>query len=187
LRCSPERPAVSMPLNKFNPQEHHRTNLEIKTLLLHQMNGGWNTSTETPVVLDGIFDGLTDETADWQHPSYAREPQEKHWPLPGTIRWHVVHLIMCKHEYRDALMPRKTGATAPEAIPNGPLCKLTRELLQAHRELLDAVQELSGENLQKTVGGMQMLDFLTMTIRHDTWHAAQVKLILRLWQHRLTE
>ena len=150
--------------------------MEAKGIFLAQLDGAWEHKWES---LQGALEGVTEEEAAWQAPCYAKEEREEGWPPPGTILWQVAHIAHCKRYYRKVIL--HAGEERPPVDARTPLATLAEELAaltEAHRAQRDAIASLTDEELQEHA------DFLTHTIRHDTWHAAQIALARRLHRKR---
>jgi hypothetical protein len=145
-------------------------------VFLRQFDNAWHHRWES---LEPLLDGLTEEEALWQAPCYASEPSGR--PSPGSIHWHLDHLARCKREYA-AMLRRDSG---PAHGPPAPLPETLARLRDAHRAQREAIAALGDADLERPAeGGMSVAEFLASTIRHDTWHAAQIAVARRLWRTR---
>ena len=153
-----------------------------ETLLL-QMDHAWGHPWES---LQSALKGVTEDMATWQSPAYRDEPKEPGRPLPGSIARHVQHLAACKAEYRLMILERPAKDPEGGSIPSGTFPDLLAALTSAHEVLRAAVSALADADLQDPVGnGQPLSEYITMTIRHDTWHASQIALARRLWKTRM--
>ena len=152
---------------------------------LAALDDAWSHDWES---LSAVLEGVTDEEAHWQAQAYAAEEQEGGWPPEGTILWHVAHLAHCKRYYAGIVRAR-AQATAPESEPRAPLPDFSAErkaLEAAHAEQRAAYASIGDDDLTvKACGKMPLGEFLSMTVRHDAWHAAQIAVLRRL--HRAAD
>ncbi len=152
--------------------------------ILRQLDDAYAHTWES---VRAVLDGVTDEAWAWQPPGYEDVEPETVWPQPGTIGWHVVHMIACKREY--AVQIRDRGKAA-EFEDGSYLPPATREdVLVALDEMQGRVRgeiaALEPEDLLLEANHKMALDeFLAMAIRHDTWHAGQIAVVRRLYAHR---
>ncbi len=151
---------------------------------LEQLDDAWGHRRES---LRGVLDGVGAEEAEWQAPCYAGEEREDGWPAPGSIRWQVAHIALCKRHYAACVRARGgTGrASEPVRAPTVAFADDLRELEAAHAGERAAFSACADADLSTTVNGTTPLrEFLAMSIRHDTWHASQIAVARRLWRHR---
>jgi uncharacterized damage-inducible protein DinB len=145
-------------------------------MFLRQLDDAWRHRWES---LMPVLDGVTEQEAAWQAPCYRSEPASA--PPAGTILWQVDHLTRCKRAYTGALHgrspePHEAARTFAEAL---------ERLEDAHRVQRETIASLAEADLDRQVeDGMTVAEFLTSTIRHDTWHAAQIAVARRLWRTR---
>ena len=131
------------------------------------------------------LEGVKKNESAWQHPAYSEEVHRQGMPTPGTIGWHVAHLVhSCEHY--AAMIREMPVQNEPETRPPGvhEITELISTLRKAHEQLIRAVSgipdsELSGDCAR----GMTLDEFLRMIIRHNAWHADQIRLLRRLWQN----
>jgi uncharacterized damage-inducible protein DinB len=131
------------------------------------------------------LEGVKTEESEWQHPAYSEVFHLQGMPPPGTIGWHVSHLVhSCEHY--AAIIRERPVQNEPKTRPPGihEITELINSLRKSHDKLIRAVSgipdsELSGDCAR----GMTLDEFLRMVIRHNTWHAGQIRLLRRLWQH----
>jgi uncharacterized damage-inducible protein DinB len=131
------------------------------------------------------LEGIKTEESEWQHPAYSEEVHRQGMPPPGTIVWHVAHLVhSCEHY--AAIIRERPVQHEPDTRPADihEITELISSLRKAHEKLIRTVSgipdsELSGDCAR----GMTLDEFLRMVIRHNTWHAGQIRLLRRLWQH----
>jgi hypothetical protein len=128
--------------------------------------------------------GVNAEESAWQHPAYSEEAHWQGMPPPGTIGWHAAHLIHSCIHY-EAIIRKRPVQHEPETGPPGihEIIVLINALRKAHEKLIRSVSaipesELSGDCAR----GMNLDEFLRMVIRHNAWHAGQIRLLRRLWQ-----
>ncbi len=131
------------------------------------------------------LEGVKNKESEWQHPAYSEEVHWQGMPPPGTIGWHVAHLVHSSDHYA-AIIRERPVQHEPETLPPGiqEITELISTLRKAHEKLIRAVSgipdsELSGDCAR----GMTLAEFLRMVIRHNAWHAGQIRLLRRLWQH----
>lgn len=116
---------------------------------------------------------------------YRHEPVKSGWPRPGTIHWHVAHLEACKREYTAAMLSQGPGGQGEAAAPATTFAEAVERLARAHAAQREVIRSLSEGDLTRLVqDGMRLDEFLASTIRHDTWHAAQIAVVRRLWRTR---
>jgi len=149
---------------------------------LAQFDAAWNHAYES---YQSVTKGVTQAQAFEQPAAYAKESKDDGWPAPGSIAWQVAHLVDCKHHYTHCLEQVLAGE---EKLPKPEMWDPTdqfSEILEA-AETIHARQRAAMENLQPehldVIAGNQMTtrEFLSMFIRHDTWHAAQIAVARRL-------
>lgn len=151
---------------------------------LRQMDDSWQHEWES---LLPTLQGVTEEEAAWQAPCYRDETAASETPRAGTIHWHIAHLANCKHHYAACLRHRgKEGPTPVEPHePKASFAESLEQLKQIQRAQREVIAALADEDLDSTVeNGMSVAEYLTSTIRHDTWHAAQIVVARRLWRTR---
>jgi len=128
------------------------------------------------------LEGIKNKESEWQHPAYSEE-QWQGMPPSGTIGWHVAHLV---HSYKHyaAIIRKRPVQDEPETLPPEihEITELISNLCKAHEKLIRTISvipdsELSGD----CVRGMTLNEFLRMVIRHNAWHAGQIRLLRRLW------
>jgi uncharacterized damage-inducible protein DinB len=131
------------------------------------------------------LEGVSTEEATWQHPAYFMEAHWQGMPPTGTISWHAAHLVHSCDHY-EAIIRERPVQHEPETRPPGihDITELIDALRKAHEKLIRIVSaipdsELSGDCAR----GMTLDEFLRMVIRHNAWHAGQIRLLRRLWQH----
>ncbi len=154
---------------------------------LAAFDDAWSHKWES---LQVVLGGVSDNEASWQARCYAGEKAEDGWPLPGTILWQVAHIAHCKRHYA-AIIRARASARAPDIAPRRVLEDFAAEhesLVTAHAEQRGAIVGIGDDDLSAVVCGMRPLgEFLAMTIRHDSWHAAQIAVARRLYRARATE
>jgi len=142
---------------------------------LQQFDHAWHHGWES---LAPLLESVTEAEAVWQAAAYREIEPDEGWPLPGSIHWHVAHLAHCKRDYTAEILglepePRAPAATFAESVA---------DLEQAHESQRATLSALTEEELDRPLpNGMSLAEFLTSTIRHDTWHAAQVAAARRLY------
>jgi hypothetical protein len=154
------------------------------TAYLRQFDDSWSHYCES---LCDVLAGVTEEEAFFQAPCYAADPAEGDWPAPGTIAWQVAHLVHCKRHYTECL--RRAGAEERPPVTAWASLDTFAEM----RTLLDSVHAqqravlaaFSDARLDLVAGnGMPFREFLSMSIRHDAWHGAQIAVARRLYRTR---
>jgi uncharacterized damage-inducible protein DinB len=152
---------------------------------LHQLDHAWSHAFES---VASALDGVTEEEAFWQAPCYAAEEREDGWPPPGTIAWQLAHLAHCKRHYTDCFLQPPGTSERPEVTPWTPcdsLAELRAVLEDVHAGQRAAIAGLGEERLGETAAdGTPFREFLSMCIRHDTWHASQIAVARRLYRTR---
>lgn len=151
---------------------------------LHQFDQARSHSFES---LDSALAGVTEDEAFWQAPCYAADEREDGWPPPGSIAWQVAHLAHCKRHY--AAYFRRAGETERPPVTPWTPCATLAELLAAldaaHVEQRAAIASLGEDGLDLSAGNdMSFREFLSMCVRHDTWHASQIAVARRLYRTR---
>ena len=137
--------------------------------------------------LSGVLDGVHPDEASWQAPPYGDAEVEPGWPLPGSIHWQVAHVVHCKRHYTDFLTQRDRAGRPPqpERTPGLTWDEELAGLKHAHTRQRDAMASLTDADLGTRVGNaMTVAEFLSMCIRHDVWHAAQIAVARRLYRNR---
>ena len=131
------------------------------------------------------LEGVKKNESAWQHPAYSEEVHRQGMPTPGTIGWHVAHLVhSCEHY--AAMIYERPVQNEPETRPPGvhEITELISTLRKAHEKLVRAVSVIPDSELSGNCArGMTLDEFLRMIIRHNTWHASQIRLLRRLWQN----
>lgn len=158
--------------------------MDAVTAFLRAFDDAWEHKWES---LADVLADLGEEEAAWQAPCYRAEPHEEGWPKPGTVWWQVAHVAHCKRYYTRIV--RAPGVEErPDAAPYLPVASCADEiagLRAAHVDQRAAIAALAEPQLALKVGnGMRLDEFLAMTIRHDTWHAAQIAVARRLYRTR---
>ena len=107
-------------------------------------------------------------------------------PVPGTIRWHVAHLEHCARHYIEILRTRPLAHEPATPSPGiADLAELINRLERARRLLREEIQRLTEMDLDTPCArGMDVGEFVRMTIRHETWHAGQIAVVRRLYGRR---
>jgi hypothetical protein len=152
---------------------------------LRQLDDTWSHRWES---LCSALDGVTEEEAAWQAPSYADEEREDGWPAPGTIAWQAAHVAHCKRYYTE-LVAQRGDAPGRPPLPERSACTsfaaIRAELESAHAAQRAGIAALSEADYGLRCGnGMPLSEFLAMAIRHDAWHAAQIVVVRRLFRTR---
>lgn len=149
-------------------------------LYLRAFDDAWNHRFES---LNAALEGVTEETAFFQHASYDDVPEENGWPKPGSIAWQVAHVTDYKDVYAENL-ERIGGSTVPPdppRIPGTTLTQLKRDLAEAHARERRALEALADVDLDGDAGNdMSVAEYLAMILRHDVWHASQIAVATRL-------
>lgn len=152
--------------------------------LLEAFDHAWSHEWES---LRAALEGVGEEEACWQAEAYADEEPEAGWPRPGTIAWQVAHLAHCKRHYADVIRAR-AASEPPPVTPRTPLSSFDEEraaLEAAHAAERAAIAALDDDELPAMAcGKMPLGAFLAMATRHDTWHAAQIVVLRRLYRTR---
>ena len=133
--------------------------------------------------LRDALDGVTDEVSRWQPPAYADEPHAEGVGVPGTIAWHVHHLLHCHRHYAEALdqRPARPKTPPPGEMP-WPTVKVA--LQSANAELRKRIAALTPDDLDQPCRNDDRVgSFVAMFTRHVAWHAGQIKLMRRLQAH----
>lgn len=151
------------------------------SVLAQGFHDAWSHKWEsfTPVI-----EGLTQAEAEWQHPSYADVAPDVGWPVNGTILWHIVHLIHCQERYSRVI--RQWGKSVEARTADFETLKLEpllERLESAHRDLLSCIESVQDAALLTETSGMTLQEFVLMCTRHDSWHAAQIAMVRRLYKH----
>lgn len=135
--------------------------------------------------LAGAIEGLTRAECRWQPPAYRAERRKAGWPPPGSIHWHLTHLAACTRWYAALLKARPEKVPfdwTPHADPLAELPRLKRIQAAYRREV--AALRTRGLGGRVHGGTLGVPAFLQMALRHDVWHAAQIRLVRRLWRAR---
>jgi hypothetical protein len=154
---------------------------ELRDLLLLQLDQTWNDPWES---IQSALINVDEALASWQPDCYASEPPEAHWPPAGTVKWHVAHLAACKLEYLGKIRSRSgVPASDDEYLPRATLADGVQSLAEIQVRLRNTIEALTDRDLGDLVThgkSMPLADFIAMIIRHDAWHAAQIKLVQRM-------
>jgi len=161
-------------------QQKGEANMNAIEVILKQLDDAWNFKWES---LCDALKGVTEEEAQWQADCYADEPQEEGWPKEGTILGQVAHIAISKKHYVNLIKQRPSeDVKEPERKPAKTLEEERIYLKTVHEEYRAVVEALSQDNLSDTVrGDMPLHQFIAMNIRHDVWHASQIKVARRLY------
>ncbi len=150
---------------------------EIKDVLLLQLDHAWDHPWES---VQSSLKDVSEEMSSWQHESFRGEEREANWPLPGTILWQLAHLANCKRHYTEMIKIRPNEPAEFQFLPRERLGDALESLAQFHRELRTAIAALTASELnEKVSNGQTLVEFITMMIRHDAWHASQIKIAQR--------
>ena len=152
--------------------------------LLASFDDAWGHAWES---VASVLGDLEDREAFWQSPAYADVPPEDGWPPPGSVAWHVAHLAHCKRYYtRILLREGHPGRPKDKAwTPLATVAELTEALQSAHAAQRAALAALGDADLCETAGnGTSFREFVSITTRHDTWHAGQIAVARRLFRGR---
>ncbi len=157
-------------------------------LLLLQMDQLWDNDWET---LIPTLKGVSDEEASWVAPCYLADPGEviAGQPPTASIWWHLHHLSCCKLGYMaqaDEALRGSMGrgqAELPVAADN--YAEELKRLIEIRNQERAQVAGMSESDLDLPMeNGRVIAGFITTTMRHDVWHAAQIALVRRLWRTR---
>ncbi len=150
--------------------------------ILQAFDNAWAHKWES---LASVLEGVAEAEARWQADAYAAEAPEAGWPPPGTIAWQVAHVAHCKRHYTDVVRAR-ADSEAPAVEPRVPLSSLAEEraaLEAAHAAQREAIASVQDVDLPAVAcGKMPLGEFLAMATRHDTWHAAQIAVVRRIYR-----
>lgn len=142
---------------------------------LQQFDHAWRHGWES---LAPLLESVSEEEAVWQAAAYREITPDEGWPPPGSIHWHVAHLAHCKRDYTAEIR----GEEAAPRPPARTFAASVEQLKEAHAAQRDLLCSLTEEELGRPLAnGMSLAEFLTSTIRHDTWHAGQVAGVRRLY------
>lgn len=151
-------------------------------VFLLQFDVAWGHPFES---ITSALDGVSDAEAAWQAPCYRNEKREEGWPPPGTIRWQVCHLAHCKGHYTDILL-RAGESEPPDVVPwtlRSSFADERAALEEVHARQREALVGLGDDRLDVIAGNqMPFREFVSMFIRHDSWHAGQIAVARRLYQ-----
>jgi uncharacterized damage-inducible protein DinB len=138
--------------------------------------------------LESALADATQEEASYQHPSYQNEPDELHYPKAGTILWHLVHLAHCYRHYRLRILERPLRPPEPEAPEARTLVEANRNLHEDRNELRIAIASMPEDAFDEQLdNGESVAQFIRNVIRHDSWHAAQIVVMRRLYRYEKQE
>ncbi|MHC4937831.1 MAG: DinB family protein [Planctomycetota bacterium] len=144
-------------------------------VFLRQFDHAWHHEWES---LCPLLDNVSEDEAAWQASAYRGIEREEGWPPPGSIHWHVAHLADCKRGYTAILLDAEDRPGTPAAS----FAESFRDLQEAHAAQREAICSIKEEDLDRPLrNGVSIAEFLTSTIRHDTWHAGQVAAARRLY------
>ena len=146
-------------------------------VVLLQFDGAWSHDWES---LRSALEGLSEEEANWQAPCYRSETAAGGWPLPGSVRWQVAHVAHYKREYA-ARLGSDPEAGSPD-LPHRPSMSFAEDLAELHAA--HAAQRTAIERLDPGALTPAVAEFLSNTIRHDSWHAGQIAIARRLYRER---
>ena len=142
---------------------------------LQQFDHAWRHNWES---LAPLLESVTEPEASWQASCYRDIDRDEGWPPPGSIHWHVAHLAHCKRDYTAEMR----GLALEPHLPAQTFAESVHDLEQAHAAQRDVLCSLSESELGRQLPNeMTLAEFLTSTIRHDTWHAGQVAAARRLY------
>lgn len=128
------------------------------------------------------LDGVAEAEAGWQHPAFVAAESWPGMPAPGTIAWHVAHLVHSARHYAAIVRERPVVAEPQTPPPEAhDFAELLVELRDAHTALVRTVSTIPESALaEECARGLSLGEFLGMVMRHNTWHAGQIKLLRRL-------
>ncbi len=162
-------------------------------VFLRELDDAWEHPWESVRV---ALDGVEEDEAAWQHPSYAADPGAmagedgvwpEGWPPAGTVRWHVAHLAACKRDYACVIRDRGGPVDRSDAAftPGDSLAADLAALQEAHAWLRREIAALTPAELERSVNESSSVGaFLPAVIRHDPWHAGQIAMVRRLYRTR---
>ena len=154
-------------------------------VFLRQIDDGWEHAWESLVP---TLSGITEAEAAWQAPCYRDEPAQPGLPPPGTIHGQIHHMAECTRYYTAQLENRGPGGeqaenSRVEPLPLASFPETWKRLQEIHGTRRELVASLPDADLDLRVrNGMTVAEYLTGTIRHDIWHAAQIAVARRLWR-----
>jgi uncharacterized damage-inducible protein DinB len=134
--------------------------------------------------LAAACDGLTDEECRWRVPAYNDVPAED-VGLPGTILWQLNHLELCARHHRQVLElrdPDRSPQTEPVSLDRS---AVLAALEAANDEMRATIAALDVDALATIVTpNRNAAEFVMMSCRHVVWHAAQIRMIRRMYEAR---
>lgn len=155
-----------------------------KEELLAAFDDVWSHRWES---MGKLFDGISDEEANFQDESYVNAERYPEDPEPGTILWYVHHLAHCYRHYVDVVNLHPERPENPPAPAIEPIAALLEVMKRNRIALRDAIAAVPDEQLdEKVYNGDTVAAFVRMVTRHDAWHSGQVAVARRLYRTRPT-
>jgi uncharacterized damage-inducible protein DinB len=132
-----------------------------------------------------LFDGISDEEANFQHESYRDAERYPDDPEPGTVLWYIHHLAHCYRHYIEVIKLRPERVEPPEAPKIVPVQEMLVVMKEYRDKLRSTVADLPEDTLDETVyNGDTVAAFVRMVTRHDSWHSGQIAVARRLYRTR---
>ena len=152
-------------------------------LLLRLYDDSWYHAFES---VQYALEGVTEEEARWQHPSYSAIEPEPGLPTPGSILWHIAHMEHCCRIYAHIFRDRSLSEYPDLPPPEGESVTEHLDLLyKAAEELRLAIADLDETVLSEPcLGKTSTAEFLGNVMRHHTWHAGSIIVARRLYRAR---
>ena len=153
-------------------------------LLLDQFDAAWKHKWESILA---ALDQTTEEEALWQPPGYDVDVVNKGCPRNGSVLWQITHIAASKRGYLEFIKHR-----ASRRVPYSsrtPECSFAAEmeyLKKTQAELRDTLSHLTDIDLVEEVlwceETLPLYQYVNMIIRHDLWHAGQIRAVRSLRQ-----
>ena len=153
-------------------------------LLLDQFDAAWEHKWESILA---ALDQTTEGEALWQPPGYDAEDVNKGSPGNGSVLWQIAHIAASKRGYLEFIKDGNSRRVAHSSHISK--CSFAAEmeyLKKTHAELRDTLSHLTDTDLDEEVSWCEetlpLYQYVNMIIRHDLWHAGQIRVVRRLWQ-----
>jgi DinB superfamily len=150
-------------------------------LLLRAFDDAWSHRLES---LTAALRGVTDSEAVWQHPCYGAVEGWPGMPPPGTILWQIAHLEHSARHYNFLLLNRSVSIQPQTPPPEATNLEALLHALDASRTAFRrSIAALSDACLDEPCfDAMNVEEFLSMAIQHETVHAGQMVIARRLYR-----
>lgn len=114
--------------------------------------------------------------AAWQPSAYSVEPHDPGIGRPGSVLWHLNHLLHC-HRHYTAVLRERPAMEQPETPRPGELglAEVLGALTAANAGLRAEIAKLTdGDYAMPCTRRSNVLQFVNAVVRHIAWHSGQI-------------